>query len=303
MRVKLVAAEPLVECRAPSPSMNAGSFFVAENRGYPNTRTAAGRIALLTDTDGDGRMDQRTTFADGLTFPNGVMPWRGGVIVTCAPDVLFLRDTDGDGRADERRVLLTGFDTKGSTQLRVNCPTLGPDGWIYLAAGLSGGSIACPEHSERPALKMTSDVRFHPDTLEVQNVDGRAQYGMAFDDYGRRFICMNRVPVQQVVLSSKWLARNPHVTFSDLVRDCSERTVKTDLRGGGDGVRLFPISRNITTADSTRAASARGVRDSYLAGWRCRRSLIPPFVRSDRQSRPRGQALAGRRSFRGADVR
>ncbi len=251
LHIELVAAEPLIESPCAMAFDEKGRLFVAENRGYPSTTAPPqGRIALLTDTDGDGIMDQRTTFAEGLTFPNGVLPWRGGVIVTCAPDVLFLRDTDGDGRADERRMLLTGFDTNGSTQLRVNAPTLGPDGWIWLAAGLSGGAITCPEHAGRPALKMTGDVRFNPDTLEVENADGRSQYGMSFDEAGRRFICMNRLPVQHVVLSSKSLARNPHLAFSDTVQDCSERTVKTGLRGGGDGVRLFPISRNITTADS-----------------------------------------------------
>jgi hypothetical protein len=127
---------------------------------------------------------------------------------------------------------------------------LGPDGWIYLAAGLAGGTITCPEHPERPPLKMTADVRFHPETLEVENVDGRSQYGMSFDEFGRRFICMNRLPVQQVVLSSKLLARNPHLAFSETVQDCNERSVKTGLKGGGDGVKLFPISHNITTADS-----------------------------------------------------
>ncbi|MFM9147626.1 MAG: hypothetical protein ACKORI_05830, partial [Verrucomicrobiota bacterium] len=77
------------------------------------------------------------------------------------------------GVADERRVLLTGFATTGSTQLRVNDPTLGPDGWIYLAAGLSGGTVSAPAHPERPAVKMTADVRFHPETLVVEPVDGR----------------------------------------------------------------------------------------------------------------------------------
>lgn len=251
LRIELVASEPMIESPCAFAFDEQGQLFVAENRGYPNTSSPPqGRIALLRDKDGDGRMDERVTFAEGLTFPNGVLPWRGGVIVTCAPDVLFLKDTDGDGRADERRVLLTGFATTGSTQLRVNAPRVGPDGWIYLAAGLSGGMIGSPEHPERDPMKMTADLRFNPETLECEAVDGRSQYGMSFDAFGRRFICMNRLPVQHVVLSSRWLRRNPDLAFSDTVQDCHDRDVKTGLRGGGNGVRLHPISHNVTTADS-----------------------------------------------------
>ncbi len=251
LKVELTAAEPQIESPCALAFDQKGRLFVAENRGYPNlSDPPQGRIALLEDRDHDGRYETRTTFAEGLTFPNGVLPWNGGLIVTCAPDVLFLQDTDGDGRADVRRVLLTGFDAAKSTQLRVNAPTVGPDGWIYFAAGLVGGEITSPEHPEKPALKMTADLRWNPQTGDFENTDGKSQFGQSFDDFGRRFICMNRLPVQHVVLASKWLRRNPRLAFSDTVQDCNERNVKTGLKGGGDGVRLFPVSSNITTADS-----------------------------------------------------
>lgn len=253
LKVELVAAEPVTASPCALAWDEHSRMFVAENRGYPlggPDGKPIGSIALLEDMDRDGRMDKRTEFATDLTFPNGVLPWRGGLIVTCAPDVLWLKDEDGDGKADIRKVLLTGFATNKSTQLRVNDPTLGPDGWIYLAGGLSGGKITAPDHPERAAVDMErADIRFRPDTGEFELTDGKSQFGLAFDDLGRRFACYNRVQVQHVVLPSRYVARNPHLVSPGVMQDCPELVDNPFLRGTGAS-RIFPLSANVTTADS-----------------------------------------------------
>ncbi|MFN0125551.1 MAG: PVC-type heme-binding CxxCH protein [Verrucomicrobiales bacterium] len=257
LRIGLVAAEPLVFQPCALAWDAQGRLFVAENRSYPTGpepgEPPAGLIVRLDDTDGDGRMDRRTLFASGLTFPNGLTPWKDGLIVTCAPDVLFLKDTDGDGHADERRVLLTGFDTSATTQLRVSHPTFGPDGWIYLTSGLTRASrITSPEHPERAAVEIGTDSRFNPFTLEIEPVGGRGQFGQTFDDAGNRFHCMNRVHLQHTVIGPRYLARNPGFPSPETVQNVPEGMV-TDLIGGANqnfAARLHPISDNVTTADS-----------------------------------------------------
>src|SRR4029079_15349074 len=97
-------------------------------------------IKLLEDTKGNGRIDRSTVFAEGLSFPNGVMPWRGGVLVTSAPDVVYLKDTDGDGKADQREVIFTGF-AQANPQHRFNTLTFALDNWIYGADGESSSGI------------------------------------------------------------------------------------------------------------------------------------------------------------------
>jgi putative membrane-bound dehydrogenase-like protein len=245
-RIDAVAAEPLVQSPVAIAFDERGRMYVAENRGYPDPLEGSpaapprGVVALLTDSDGDGRYDARTDFATGLTYPNGVMPWDGGVFVTVAPDLLYLKDTDGDGVADQRRVVLTGFNANRTAQIRFSHPTLGPDGWIYLTGGLNGGRVTSPGHPERPAVEFaSSDSRVHPRTGDFELVGGQGQYGLTFDDHGRRFICANRNPVWHVVLEPHQLRRNPALAFSDTVHEVS---------ASGAQARVWPISRDLTTA-------------------------------------------------------
>src|SRR5256885_6813221 len=108
LTAELVVSEPDVVAPVAMAWDGDGRLFVAEMTDYPSG-PVSGRIRMLEDRDGDGRYEHSTIFADKIAFPNGVMPWNGGVLVTAAPDILFFKDTDGDGRADERRGPLSRF--------------------------------------------------------------------------------------------------------------------------------------------------------------------------------------------------
>ncbi len=243
VRIELVASEPLVFDPIALCFDAQGRMFVIENSGYPtDADPPLGKIVLLEDTDNDTAMDKRTVFADGFDFPSGIMPWRDGLLVICAPDVLHLKDTDGDGRADAREVLLTGFSTGGSTQLRSSHPTLALDGWIYFTNGLSGGDVRRPSDPPEAAVKMGNmDLRWNPWDGRIETTTGQAQYGQAFDEFGNRFICSNRKHIEQVMLQPGDLARNPFLP---------QTTLTADIPDHGAAAKIFPISSNVTTAYS-----------------------------------------------------
>ncbi|MCC5938331.1 MAG: c-type cytochrome [Lunatimonas sp.] len=246
LRIELIAAEPLVIDPVAFAFDENRVLYVAENRGYPDpaeggTSTQLGRIARLEDRDGDGKYDHRTEFATGLTYPNGIMVWRGGVFVTCAPDIYYFKDTNGDGVADVKKVVLTGFNADKTAQIRASHPTLGLDGWVYVTGGLNGGSVTSPEHPDRAAVTLSSsDGRFHPDTFEFQTTGGRSQFGLAFDPFGRRFGTSNRHPLQHVVIEPWQLARNPHLTFNRTTQDVAKPEAEATV---------YPISNAVITAD------------------------------------------------------
>ena len=246
LRIELVAAEPLVVDPVAFAFDEDRVMYVVENRGYPDpadggTPTRLGRIARLEDTNGDGRYDKRTEFATDLTYPNGILPWKGGIFVTCAPDILYLKDTDGDGVADVKKTVLTGFNSDRTAQIRVSHPILGMDGWVYVTSGLNGGNVYSPDHPERPVVSFAaSDGRFHPETFEFETTGGRSQFGLTFDTFGRRFGASNRHPMQHIVLDPKYLKRNPHLLFNE--------TIHNVAKSEADAV-VYPISNAVTSAD------------------------------------------------------
>ena len=221
--VELVAAEPLTMDPVAIAWDAAARLWVVEMADYPlgldNKGQPGGRVRILDDTDGDGRLDKSTLFADALPFPAGLLPWRDGVLVAAAPDILFLRDTDGDGRADAREVLISGL-LQGNQQLRANGLRWGLDGWVYVAAGGHHGEhgVGTKLRSHRAGAEVlvgSRDFRFRPDTGDLEPASGPSQFGRNRDDWGRWFGTQNARPLWHYVLPDHYLRRNPHFAAPD----------------------------------------------------------------------------------------
>ena len=230
LTIELVASEPAVRAPVALAWDADGRMFVAEMTDYPSG-PVNGRVRLLEDRDGDGRYEHATIFATNLAFPNGVMAWRHGLLVTAAPDIWFLADTNGDGVADVREKILTGF-AEGNQQLRVNGLFWGIDNWIYGANGRSDGEAKWTDGTPAGSIRR-HDFRFRPDTKQFEPVAGNSQFGMGHDDWGNRFPVFNATPIRHVAIEDRYLARQPLLAGTDNVPSISPPT---------DGNRVFPIT-------------------------------------------------------------
>ena len=245
--VEKFTAEPFVESPVAMDIDENGRIYVVEDRGYPlSTDHPLGRVKMLEDTNGDGVPDRVTVFADKLIMPTGVMRWKKGILVTDAPNVWYFEDTNGDGIADVRRLVLTGFAVT-NPQHTVNNPIYGLDNWIYLAHegpataiiykkqfGDRGSDIRYPEHPEAPVLKEHNrNVRFRPDSLQLEALSGSSQYGQTFDDWGHHFTTNNSDHAREEVIAARYLERNPDLPVFSAMQQIPDH---------GAAAKVFPIT-------------------------------------------------------------
>ena len=111
--VELFASEPDIVKPISFNFDERGRLWLIETVDYPNKilngQPGDDRIKILEDTNGDGRADKFTVFADRLNIPTSLTFANGGVVVSQSPHILFLKDTNGDDKADVREVLSTGW--------------------------------------------------------------------------------------------------------------------------------------------------------------------------------------------------
>ena len=138
-QVERAAGPPLVDRPIVADFDEQGRLYVAESSGSNDKvekqlQEKPHRILRLEDTDGDGRFDKRTVFADRMMFPEGTLWFDGSLYVSAPPSIWKLTDTDGDGVADRREEWFQGKTLTGCAN-DLHGPYLGPDGWIYWCKG------------------------------------------------------------------------------------------------------------------------------------------------------------------------
>lgn len=192
----------------------AGNAFVIEMGDYPYDAQPGrfkGRIRLLKDTNGDGKPDHSYVFADGLPSATSALPYKDGLIVCAAPDILLLRDTNHDFKADTREVLFTGFFAKNS-EAQITSMRYGIDNWIYANNSGQSGMITSPLRPDVPPLNVAGgNFRFRLDKKLFEVESGNGQFGLAMDEWGHRFYTQNTLHIQQSPIAWRYLHRHDYL--------------------------------------------------------------------------------------------
>lgn len=144
--VELAAGPPLVEHPIMAGFDDRGRLYVAENAGINMQRKELeeklpNSVVRLEDTDGDGRFDKRTVFADKLTFPQGALWHNGWLYVASSGAIWRFKDRDDNGVAEVREKIVSSFGYTGNAADVHGC-FLGPEGRIWWCEGRHGHEIA-----------------------------------------------------------------------------------------------------------------------------------------------------------------
>jgi putative heme-binding domain-containing protein len=170
-----------------------GRLWVAVWPTYPHWKPGEpynDKLLILEDTNGDGKADKVTAFADNLQNPTGFEFYNGGVIVAQAPDLIFLKDTNGDGKADVFQRILHGLDT-ADTHHTANSFVLDPGGALYFQEGTFHHTQVEDPYGPPKRVANGAVFRYEPRTqkFDVYVTFGFANpHGHVFDRWGQDIV-------------------------------------------------------------------------------------------------------------------
>lgn len=226
----------------------AGRLWVCETYDYPNELQPPGegrdRIRICEDTDGDGRAEHFTVFAEQLSIPTAIAFYRGGVIVQSGTETLYLKDTDGDGRADLRKTLITGWNMR-DTHGGVSNFRYGLDNWYWAMQGYNDSQPVLTDGRPGPRFRQ-GFFRFKVEgeneqtavtALEFLRSTNNNTWGLGFSEEGIVFgSTANGNPSEHLPIPNR---------YYEAVRGYSSSV----LSGIADSFRFEPITDRVRQVD------------------------------------------------------
>lgn len=225
--VTLFASEPLIGKPINMEFDEKGRLWVSQSFEYPFAAEAGkgkDRISVLEDTNGDGKADKITHFAEDLNIPIGLQPVKNGVIAYSIPNVYRFWDDNGDDISDRREVLLGPFEHK-DTHGMVNNLFRGFDGWIHASHGFSNISKVAGKDGDTIKMVSGNTFRFRPDGSRAEKTtDGRINpFGSDYDAMGYHYSAdCHTMPVYQLIWGgnyTQWGKKTPHMGFAPEMMD------------------------------------------------------------------------------------
>jgi putative heme-binding domain-containing protein len=202
--IQLFASEPDIGKPLNMAFDAKGRMWLTQSYEYPfpdTTGNPKDKITILEDTDGDGRADQFTVFADSLNIPIGILPVADGAVAYSIPGIYHFIDRDGDDRVDERKVLYTGFRYEDTHGMINNLARLW-DGWIHADHGFANISKVAGTDGDTIVLNSGNTFRFRLDGSRIEfTTTGRVNpFGYAFDELGYTYsVDCHSSPIYQII--------------------------------------------------------------------------------------------------------
>ncbi|MEX2188688.1 MAG: PVC-type heme-binding CxxCH protein [Pirellulales bacterium] len=259
--VELFAAEPDITKPLAMNFDHRGRLWIVESVDYPNRllgdprSDGNDRIKVCEDTDGDGRADKFTVFADKLNIPTSLLPYKDGVLVVLAPYIMHLRDTDGDGVCDRRDVVISGFG-RGDTHAVASNLHYGFDNWIWGVCGYSGGQARQGTDGKILSQRFGQCVfRFKPDgsAFEVITPTSNNIWGLGFSENG------------DVFASTANNQHSVHVALPNRLYENVRGWHGVGSAGIADHERFHPITRDVRQMDHHGKFTAASGHEVYTA--------------------------------------
>ena len=204
--IALFASEPQINKPMNMAFDAKGRLWVTSTVEYPYAakpgKKARDSVKVLEDTNGDGKADKVTTFADDLNIPTGVYPYKNGVVVWSIPNIWFIEDTDGDGVGDRREKLYGPLGYERDTHGMHSSFTRGYDGWLHVTHGFNNHTTVEGKDGSRIQIHSGNTYRVRTDGTSVQQYTwGQVNpFGMYLDSRGNFYTAdCHSSPVYQLI--------------------------------------------------------------------------------------------------------